>query len=85
MKVNPVISICMPTFNNSMFLEKQLRIIQSQTKYIKKFFFEFVICDNGSKDKTRETVEFYKKKILTLQLLSSIIEIKKILDIIAIY
>lgn len=62
MKVNPVISICMPTFNNSMFLEKQLRIIQSQTKYIKKFFFEFVICDNGSKDKTRETVEFYKKK-----------------------
>lgn len=62
MKVNPVISICMPTYNNSRFLEKQLRTIHSQTKYIKNFFFEFVICDNGSKDNSREIVESYKKK-----------------------
>jgi len=62
MKISPIISICMPTFNNSRFLKRQLRIIHSQTKNIKNFFFEFVICDNGSKDKTREVIETYKKK-----------------------
>jgi len=62
MKKNPVISICMPTFNNCRFLEKQLEIIYSQTKYLKFFFFEFVICDNGSTDKTQQIAKYYKKK-----------------------
>jgi glycosyltransferase involved in cell wall biosynthesis len=65
MKKNPVISICMPTFNNCIFLEKQLKIIYSQTIDLNFFFFEFVICDNGSKDKTREIVKYYQKKYVT--------------------
>ena len=51
------ISIVIPTFNSEKFLKNTLDSILSQTYEN----YEVIICDNYSKDKTKNIVNYYKK------------------------
>ena len=54
----PLVSICIPTYNNARFLRESLDSIVSQT-YSNK---EIIISDNASTDGTKEIVYEYVKK-----------------------
>ena len=54
----PLVSICIPTYNNARFLRESLESIVNQT-YSNK---EIIISDNASTDDTKEIVYEYVKK-----------------------
>ena len=56
------ISIIIPAYNEEKRIEKTLERIFSYMK-LKKHDFEMVVVDDGSKDKTVEVVELFRKKI----------------------
>ncbi|MEO6304051.1 MAG: glycosyltransferase, partial [Bacteroidia bacterium] len=54
----PLISICIPTYNGEKYLEECIDSCLLQT--FKNY--EIIICDDGSSDKTVEIIERYKSK-----------------------
>ena len=59
---NPLLSICIPTYNSSEYLAETLDSIVSQ--FIDEDIFsqvEIIISDNASPDDTTEIVESYQK------------------------
>lgn len=58
-KIQPLVSICIPTYNGATFLDEALDSVLQQTyKNI-----EVIISDNLSTDNTQEIIENYKKKL----------------------
>lgn len=55
---NPLISICIPTYNGDKYLAECLNTCLDQTFTN----YEIVICDDGSSDKTISIIEQYKNK-----------------------
>jgi glycosyltransferase involved in cell wall biosynthesis len=53
--MNPKISVVMPVFNGEIYMEKSIDSVLAQTFTD----FEFIIVDDGSKDKTPEILERY--------------------------
>ena len=55
---NPLVSICIPTYNGDKYLVECLKSCVNQ------FFkdFEIIICDDGSSDKTISIIESYALK-----------------------
>lgn len=53
------ISVAMCTYNGSRYLEQQLRSIAEQTRQP----FELIVCDDGSKDETEETVLAFRNSV----------------------
>ena len=62
MNKQPLLSICIPTYNRADKLKQTLESIVSQPEFIDFDEFEIVISDNGSKDGTKEICEELKKK-----------------------
>jgi glycosyltransferase involved in cell wall biosynthesis len=64
---NPILSICIPTYNRASYLEATLHSIVSQKTFQKTDHVEIIIADNCSEDNTREVsekyVEIYSNKI----------------------
>ena len=60
-KEKPLLSICIPTYNRSLYLKKSLDSIVSQNEFLDGTV-EIVISDNASTDDTREVVEAYLEK-----------------------
>jgi acetyltransferase-like isoleucine patch superfamily enzyme len=61
----PKISICIPTKNRSIFLQKCLHSICTQSSFIEEDSVEIVISDNNSNDNTQEIAEFYTNRYPT--------------------
>ena len=60
---NPLLSVCIPTFNRAQYLSACLDSILVQCKNIKvRDAIEIVISDNNSPDNTRSAVRTYQKK-----------------------
>jgi len=55
---NPLVSICIPTYNNARFLRESLDSIVNQT-YLNK---EIIVSDNASTDETEKIVKEYVEK-----------------------
>ncbi len=78
------VSICIPTYNNYKFLDKQIKIFKNSLKGIQDpYFFELCISDNNSSDKTisinrknkNHNIKIYRNKKnlgITLNLLNCI-------------
>lgn len=66
--MRPLLSICIPTFNRSRFLEGCLFAITSQFRN-KKIYqkVEIVISDNNSKDNTRVVVKKFQERYKNIQ------------------
>ena len=60
MKVKPLVSVVVPTFNSERFLERCLRSVRGQT-YPNV---EVIVVDNYSRDKTREIAKKYADLVL---------------------
>lgn len=62
-----LLSICIPTYNRSIYLEKTLLSIVSQEVFINTNSVEIIVSDNASNDNTRQVIlrliEIYGKKI----------------------
>jgi abequosyltransferase len=56
----PRLSICIPTRNRSVYIEKTLASIVCQERFLKEC--ELVVADNCSNDSTREVLEKYSEK-----------------------
>lgn len=57
-----MLSICVPTYNHEKYIEKALKsILMQKTKYS----YEVLIGDDLSKDRTRNILREYEKKIQT--------------------
>ena len=57
MQTNPLISVIIPTFNSAQRLRKCLYALTKQT--ISQY--EIIVCDDGSRDNTKEVVKKFKK------------------------
>ncbi|HOT27704.1 MAG TPA: glycosyltransferase [Candidatus Ozemobacteraceae bacterium] len=57
---NPVLTICIPTYNRASFLEKTLASIVSQRVFLESNDVEIVVSDNASTDNTPEVVKQYQ-------------------------
>ncbi|MDD2653618.1 MAG: glycosyltransferase family 2 protein [Candidatus Omnitrophica bacterium] len=53
---NPLVSVCVPTYNDSNYLKKSLESIINQTYKD----LEIIVCDNASTDNTKEIVDSFK-------------------------
>lgn len=62
--VNPLVSICIPTYNGSRYLTETLDSCVNQT--YKNF--EIVICDDGSTDDTLDIIQRYKAQYSNIHL-----------------
>ncbi len=56
----PVVSICIPTFNRCQYLDATLKSITSQQVFLESNDFEVVVTDNCSTDETAAVVEVYR-------------------------
>lgn len=63
----PLISVVMPAYNAEKFLEESISSILNQTFNN----FEFIIVNDGSKDKTKKIINSYKKKDKRIILLNN--------------
>jgi glycosyltransferase involved in cell wall biosynthesis len=61
-KAQPLLSICIPTFNRAYILEKTLHSIVSQKIFQDTNEIEVIVSDNCSSDNTFEIVNKYIKK-----------------------
>lgn len=61
-----IISICLPTYNRAIKLNKQLTIFYNQLKSI-NYKYELIISDNNSTDKTSDIIKKFKKKFSKLK------------------
>lgn len=59
---NPILSICIPTYNRAELLKITLESIASQKRFSETDDVEIVISDNCSTDSTSEVVEHYLEK-----------------------
>ena len=59
--MDPILSICIPTFNRAKLLEMLLRVLEVQVKPFGDRV-EIVVSDNGSPDQTREVVQNAQKQ-----------------------
>ena len=57
-KNNPLLSICIPTFNRAAYLSETIQSILSQTYT----HFELIIINDGCTDNTEDVVKGYKDK-----------------------
>lgn len=62
MKNNPILSICIPTYNRAEYLDQTLYSITNQKIFQETNDIEIVISDNCSEDNTREICERFTKK-----------------------
>lgn len=59
-----LISICIPTFNRGIFLERTIESIISQKIFNEDLTFELIVCNNASSDNTEEIcLNFIKKGV----------------------
>ncbi len=58
-KIDPLVSVCIPTFNHMDFIEECLNGVLIQTT---NFPYEIIICDDGSYDGTAEICRKYAEK-----------------------
>ena len=58
--IQPLVTLCIPTYNRSQFLEKCLAQIVCQKGFDERI--EVVILDNCSTDNTKEIVKSFTKK-----------------------
>lgn len=65
MSVNPLLSICIPTFNSSGLLAIMLEALLPQTEK-QGAFIEVIVSDNASEDNSREVVEKFSQ-VFTLK------------------
>jgi len=69
--MEPILSICIPTYNRSGFLKQALDSIVSQPVFIESNDIEVVVCDNCSTDDTSQQIkpylEKYKNKIIYIR------------------
>lgn len=56
---NPILSICIPTYNRATYLEDTINSIVSQKRFQETNDVEIIISDNCSEDNTREVSEKY--------------------------
>ena len=61
MSQTPIISVIIPTYNQSEFLGRCLRSILDQI--IPKEEYEIIVIDDGSNDKTSKVLKIYEKEI----------------------
>jgi abequosyltransferase len=61
-KKEPLLSICIPTYNREKYLRRLLDSIVFQKEFIDTNDVEIVIADNASTDSTEELVNEYTKK-----------------------
>ena len=52
-KANPILSICIPTYNRADLLNHNLEVLST----FKKERFELIICNNGSTDNTKQVIQ----------------------------
>ncbi len=55
---NPIVSVCLPTFNGERFLGAAIQSLLSQTF----FDFELIICDDCSSDKTVALIQSFAER-----------------------
>jgi glycosyltransferase involved in cell wall biosynthesis len=60
--INPIISICIPTYNRATNLKETLNSIVSQSRFQETEDVEIVILDNGSTDNTSKVIDDFEKK-----------------------
>ena len=65
MSQTPIISVIIPTFNQSEFLGRCLRSILDQI--IPKGEYEIIVIDDGSNDETSKVLKIYEKEILIIK------------------
>ena len=65
MSHTPIISVIIPTFNQSEFLGRCLRSILDQI--IPKGEYEIIVIDDGSNDETSKVLKIYEKEILIIK------------------
>ena len=65
MKKYPIISVIIPTYNNSEFLGRCLRSIINQN--IEKKEYEIIVIDDGSTDQTKKVLNIYRDEIIILK------------------
>ena len=58
-KDNPLVSICIPTYNRGVYLENTIKSIIKQDVFCNTNDIELVICDNCSTDNTQKIVKKY--------------------------
>lgn len=59
---NPLLSICIPTYNRAPFLDETIKSIVTQKRFYNTNDVEIVISDNSSTDNTKEIAEKYRIK-----------------------
>ncbi len=69
---NPLISVIMPVYNAEKYLEESIQSILNQTFTD----FEFIIINDGSKDKSLEIIKRYQKKDKRIILLNNKVNLK---------
>jgi len=62
MKSNPILSICIPTYNRAEYLDQTLYSITNQKIFQETEYVEIVISDNCSEDNTAEICENYIRR-----------------------
>ena len=62
MLFQPILSICIPTYNRAEFLDKSLRSLTAQQDFLYSDNIEIVISDNNSSDNTELVVKKYAQK-----------------------
>lgn len=58
--MNPILSVCIPTYNRDKYLDKTIESIVKQKRFQETMDVEIVISDNCSEDYTYQIVEKYK-------------------------
>jgi glycosyltransferase involved in cell wall biosynthesis len=59
---NPILSLCIPTYNRACYLKETLTSIVSQSRFLETNDVEIVILDNGSTDNTYIIIDDFEKK-----------------------
>ena len=66
MNPEPLLSICIPTWNRSQYLRQSLACLMEQMRDIDRGELELFVSDNGSTDDTRKVVEEFVEKGLNV-------------------
>ncbi|MBR7037253.1 glycosyltransferase [bacterium] len=58
----PILSICIPTYNREVYLKRLVDSIISQKEFVDTDDIEIVISDNASTDSTKDMINKYINK-----------------------